>query len=121
MRTDIGAHLNIGDTVYNCFWEKLMIVEKTSYSLDSGSATNLRFVVRDSQNNTHTYDCEDLYLYDLEDEDDAEKSWIGWAKENKDFFDLFDHITTLKEIYKTGFANGFEYKRKISFEEMMQK
>ena len=121
MRIDIGDHLNVGDSVYNCFWEKFTVQDKTVLYRDNGTISCLKFIVKDSQNNAHGYECEDLYLEDMVDEDDAEKSWVTWATENKDFFDLFDHITTLKEIYKTGFANGFEYKRKISFEEMMQK
>jgi hypothetical protein len=117
MRPDIATGVKPGDTVYNCFMEPLVVVEKTVVIQDR--TTN--FKVRDYRNHAHNYACEDLYLADLEDEDDAEKAWINWAKDNKDFLITFDHIETTKEIFKAGFGNGFDYKNKYSYMEMMQK
>lgn len=121
MRKDLAIDINIGDKVYNCFMESLTVLEKTVFNNDNGSISCIKFIVKDQANNTHVYECEDLYLSDLDDEDDSEKSWVDWAKDNKDFFELFDHISTMKEIYKIGFANGFEYKRQLKFMEAVQK
>jgi len=122
MRTDIAQDVRVGDTVYNCFMEPLIVQEKTVYLADGSNAShNIKFIVKDASNNTHGYSHADLYLQNLEDEDDAEKSWVDWAKNNKDFFDLFDHIETVKEIYRIGFYNGFDYKRHLSYLEAMQK
>jgi hypothetical protein len=122
MRTDIAHGINIGDTVYNCFMEPLIVQEKTVYLVDGpNNSHHIKFIVKDTSNNTHAYSYEDLYLENLEDEDDAEKSWVDWAKNNKDFFDLFDHIETIKEIYRIGFYNGFDHKKQYSYQEMMQK
>lgn len=122
MRKHITDNVNIGDTVYNCFMEPLTVHEKIIFSADTHPRYDcIKFVVKDTSNNTHNYACEDLYVADLEDEDDAEKAWIKWAKDNKDFLITFDHIETTKEIFKTGFGYGFEHRLKFSYEEMMQK
>lgn len=122
MRLDIAQGVGVGDVVYNCFMDPLKVKEKILFSADTyPSYRHMEIIVTDSNNAIHKYLCEDLYLSDLEDEDDAEKSWINWAKNNKDFFDTFDHINTIKEIYKTAFYNGFEYKKQLTHEEIMQK
>lgn len=118
MRPDIALGVKVGDTVYNCFMEPLTVYDKTVFT--SGH-NYIKFIVKDTHNNTHGYACEDLYLPDLQDEDDAEKAWVNWAKDNKDFFGIFDHIEASKEIFKMGFAKGFDYKRRHSYEEIMQK
>lgn len=115
MRIDLASNVKVGDIVYNCFMEPLVVG-----SISQGD-TNLVFTVIDTGLNAHAYSYEDVYLEDFYGESDEEKSWIEWAKDNKDFFDTFDHIEASKEIYKIGFAHGFEYKRRISFEELMQK
>lgn len=122
MRLDTAITVNIGEVIYNCFMEPLTVVDKIIFTADTRSSYNyIKFVVRDIHNTTHSYACEDLYLADLEDEDDAEKAWVNWAKDNKDFLITFDHIETTKEVFKTGFGNGIEYRQKYSYEEMMQK
>jgi hypothetical protein len=122
MRLDIAQGVNIGDTVYNCFMEPLVVKDKIGYSLDTyPNYEYIKFVVADNNNKEHNYLYGDVYLQDLEDEDDAEKSWVNWAKDNKEFFNIFDHIEASKEIYKIGYGRGFDYKRQISYEEMMQK
>lgn len=122
MRPDIALGVKVGDTLYNCFMEPLTVHEKTVYTADTHPRHDyIKFVVKDIRNNVHNYACEDLYLGDLEDEDDAEKAWINWAKDNKDFLITFDHIETTKEVFKVGFGRGFDYKRQYTYEEMMQK
>jgi hypothetical protein len=117
MRIDVADTMKIGDIVYNCFMDELVI---TSFSKDI-NCKQIFFGTIDTRLHRASYDSNDLYLKDLEDESDDEKSWVEWAKNNRDFFDEFDHIETMKEVYKTAFCNGFEHKRKIKFEEVMQK
>lgn len=122
MRLDIAQGVNLGDTIYNCFMEPLMVKDKIGYSLDTyPNYEYIKFVVIDNGDKEHSYLHGDVYLQDLGDEDDAEKSWVNWATDNKDFLTTFDHIETMKEIYKTAFANGFEYRRSVSHKEQMQK
>lgn len=122
MRLDIAASVNIGDTVYNCFMEPLVVQDKSVFTEHTHPRLNyIKFIVKDADNNMHSYACEDLYLADLGDEDDAEKAWIYWAKNNKDFLITFDHIETTKEVFKMGFGSGFDHKIKYSHKEMMQK
>lgn len=121
MRLDLAETVQKGDTLYNCFREPLVVAEKEVSRLDNGHISSINFHVVNTGLHALLYNCEDLYFYDLEDEDDAEKSWINWAKDNKDFLTTFDHLETTKEIYKTAFANGFEYRRYVSNKEQMQK
>lgn len=122
MRKHIADNVNVGDTVYNCFMEPLIVQNKTVFTDDTHPNYHyIKFTVKDASNNTHDYAGEDLYLPDLEDEDDAEKAWIEWSKNNKDFLITFDHLETTKEIFKVGFGCGFEHRLKFSYEEMMQK
>jgi hypothetical protein len=123
MRIDLACGVNIGDTLYNCFMQPLKVKDRITYSVDTyPSSRDIKFIVSDSNNgHIHEYSHKDLYLADLEGECDEEKSWVNWAKDNKDFFEAFDHIETMKEIYKIGFGNGFDYKRQITYDEIMQK
>jgi hypothetical protein len=79
------------------------------------------FTTVDTRLHRASYDSNDVYLKNLEEECDEEKSWVNWAKDNRDFFEEFDHIETMKEIYKIGFGNGFDHKRKMTYDEIMQK
>jgi len=117
MRLDLANEIQIGDTVYNCFMSKLIV---DSIHKDNAGVGNFHRIVFRTAEGVE-YDSQDVYLQDLYGESDDEKSWVSWAKENQDFFETFDHIATMKEVYKVAFCNGFEYKRQITFEEMMQK
>lgn len=124
MRQDLAININIGDTLYNCFMEPLTVINKKVWFSNPDHYSSIgwiKFIVRDSHNNTHEYSSNDLYLKNLDDESDEEKSWINWAKDNKEFFESFDHIETMKEIYKIGFSQGFEYKKILSHQEILQK
>lgn len=117
MRLDLAANVKVGDTVYNCFMDTLVITS----IYHNTSENTLVFSTIDTRLNRANYAPEDIYLSDLEDETDDEKSWVGWAKDNRDFFDEFDHIETMKEVYKIAFCNGYEHKKKITLEEALQK
>lgn len=116
MRIDTADTIKIGDVVYNCFMDELVVT-----SIYGKGSSKIVFSTVDTRLHRSNYNFSDLYLKDLEDESDDEKSWVSWAKDNRDFFDEFDHLETMKEVYKTAFCNGFEYKRKLRLEEAMQK
>lgn len=121
MRFDLVNSIKLGDTVYNCFMDTLIVSSIRKEVADNGGFHRILFDTVDTRLHHATYDSNDIYLNDLYGESDDEKSWIAWAKDNRDFFIEFDHIETMKEIYKIAFCNGFDYKRKITFEEAMQK
>lgn len=121
MRIDLASNIKIGDIVYNCFMEHLVITSVYHDLSNKSGFHRIVFGTVDTRLNKTSYDSNDVYLEDLEGESDEEKSWVSWAKDNRDFFIEFDHIETMKEIYKIGFGNGFEYRKKIKFEEAMQK
>lgn len=117
----IAISTHVGDQVYNCFMDEL-IVKSYFYKYDNnGRLSSITFDTLDKNNNTKTYSFDNLYDKDFTWESDEEKSWIEWASQNKDFVLEFNHIDTIKNIYKIGFANGFDYRRKIKHEEIMQK
>jgi hypothetical protein len=121
MRIDIANSVNVGDTIYNCFKNPLKVAEKKVTYSDNGRIDDIVFTTVDNHEESHIYDYVDLYLKDMEDENDIEKAWVEWASKNQDFLYDFDHITTIKEIYSQAFADGFEHKRRYSYEEQMQK
>jgi hypothetical protein len=121
MRIDLAQDIFIGDIIYNCFMDQLIVTSIKKDMADNRGFHRIVFETIDNNSHKANYSSDDVYFSDLYGESDDEKSWVGWAKENRDFFEVFDHIETMKEIYKIGFCNGFEYRRKISFEEMMQK
>jgi len=111
-----------GDTLYNCFMEELKVDCKIVAALDLFPSKHyMKFIMKDRSGHKEEYDCTDLYFSNLEEEDDAEKSWVLWAKDNKSFFMDTKNISYLKEIFKNGFGRGFQYKQQITYEEMMQK
>lgn len=98
-----------------------VVVSKIDTEYKSKYIDTITFTAVNSQMATEKYDYRDIYLLDLEGEDDAEKSWIDWIKDNRDFFVTNNDIVTTKEIFKIGYGRGFNYRRIISYEEMMQK
>jgi hypothetical protein len=117
MRIDLADNIKLGDIVYNCFMDELVITTINKH-IDS---KKIFFGTIDTRLRRASYDSNNVYLKNLEDEADDEKAWVNWAKDNRDFFDEFDHIETMKEVYKIAFYNGFEYKRQTIFQEQMQK
>ena len=122
MRLDLAMGLKIGDIVYNCFMDHLII---TSRFDQIDNVNNKLYTIVFGTVNTklysESYPFDDLYFKDLEGESDEEKSFVNWAKDNRDFFEDSDCLCSMKQCYKQGFAMGFEYKRQISHEEQMQK
>jgi hypothetical protein len=116
MRIDLADNIKLGDVVYNCFMDELVVT-----SIYGKGSSKIIFSTIDTRLHRSNYNFSDLYLTDLEGESDDEKSWVNWAKDNRDFFNEFDHIETMKDLYKIGFCRGFENRQKITFEEAMQK
>lgn len=117
MRLDLAYNVKVGDVLYNCFMDELVI---TSIYQDIAN-NSIIFGTVDTRLYKSSYDSNDLYLKNLDGECDEEKSWIEWSKNNREYFDTFDDVSSYKKIYMIGFGNGFQYKREVSFEEMMQK
>lgn len=122
MRLDLAMNVKIGDILYNCFMDKVVISKiHIEYKPESIYIDSIIFTAVNSQMVAEKYDYRDIYLLDFDGEDDAEKSWIDWSKDNRDFFRSNDDMPTIKEIFKIGYGRGFDYRRLISYEEMMQK
>jgi len=117
MRLDLAMNVKLGDKVYNTYKEVFYVVGKYE------TKNNIVFDISTLGNNITKVLYTEVYSSDLEGESDDEKSWVNWAKDNKDFLIKFENkqIEAIKQIYKTAFLNGFEYKRIVSYEEMMQK
>jgi hypothetical protein len=62
---------------------------------------------------------DEIYYPDLSDICDEEKSFVLWAKDNRQF--IGENSRLLKTVYMQGFAMGFEHKKQTSYEEQMQK
>jgi len=121
MRLDLALGVKVGDILYNCFSEQLVVSSISKDVGANGGFHKIVFGTVDTRLGKSHYDSSDVYFADLNDESDDEKSWVEWATKNRDFIETFDHIDTIKEIYKVAFCNGFEYKRKLSYQEIMQK
>lgn len=121
MNIDIALSVKVNDIIYNCFMDQLTVKSYSCKFNDLGKISSMTFDTVDSNNYSRTYDYENVYDKHMTWESDEEKSWVDWASQNKDFIFEFDHIDTIKNIYKIGFANGFNYRKKINYEEMMQK
>lgn len=53
---------------------------------------------------------------------DEEKSYHEWVAKNIEYIGQNKtHIGVMKKIYMEGFAAGFEYKKRISAQEYLQK
>lgn len=121
MNIDVAVGIKDGDIIYNVFMEQL-VVRSYSWKFNShGKIASITFHAADKNNQIHVYEYQDVYDKDMTWESDEEKSWVDWAKDNKDFILEFDHIESIKEIYKIGFANGFSHRKKLLAEEMLQK
>ena len=84
MRIDVADTIKIGDIVYNCFMDELVVT-----SIYGKGSSKIVFSTIDTRLHRSSYNFSDLYLKGLEDESDDEKSWVSWAKNNRDFFDEF--------------------------------
>jgi hypothetical protein len=115
MRLDLAMGLKVGDKVVNVFMDELVISE-IDHSYDPKPPV---FIALDTMLQKHYLWFDDIYYPDLSDICDEEKSFVLWAKDNKQF--IGENSRLLKTVYMQGFAMGFEHKRRSSYEEQMQK
>ena len=115
MRLDQAMKLNIGDKVVNCFIDEL-IISKIDNSYDPKPPV---FIALDSELQKHYLWFDEIYHPDLADICDEEKSFIMWAKDNREF--VGENFRLLKTVYMQGFAMGFEHKKYLTHTEHMQK
>ena len=115
MRLDLAMGLKVGDKIVNVFMDEL-VLSGIDHSYDPKPPV---FIALDTMLQKHYLWFDDIYYPDLSDICDEEKSFVLWAKDNKQF--IGENSRLLKTVYMQGFAMGFDYKRRISHEEAMQK
>jgi hypothetical protein len=122
MRLDLAMGLKIGDIVYNAFMDQLVITSRFDQRDNvNNKLWTIVFGTVNTKLYSESYPFDDLYFKDLEGESDEEKSFVNWAKDNRDFFEDSDCLHGMKECYKQGYAMGFHSKLQYSYEEQMQK
>ncbi len=115
MRLDLAMGLKVGDKIVNVFMDEL-VISKIDHSYDPKPPV---FIALDTMLQKHYYCFDDIYYPDLSDICDEEKSFVLWAKDNRQL--VGENSRLLKTVYMQGFSMGFDYKRKLSHEEAMQK
>jgi hypothetical protein len=107
--------LKVGDKVLNVFMDELVIAKiDNSYSPKPPV-----FIALDTMLQKHYLWFDDIYYPDLSDICDEEKSFVLWAKDNRQF--IGENSRLLKATYMQGYAMGFDAKKKYTYEEQMQK
>lgn len=118
MRWDQALSVKVGDKLLNVFNEYVVVTSIFSPT-DQGSV--IVFGTLDTGLQQQSYSFEDLY-FDFDDLCDAEKSFIDWASENREFItDNEESFRAIKTVYMIGFGVGFGHKLKYKYEEQMQK
>ena len=115
MRLDLALGLKPGDKIVNVFMDEL-VLSKIDHSYHPKPPV---FISLDTMLQKHYLCFDDIYYPDLSDICDEEKSFVLWAKDNKQF--VGENSRLFKTVYMQGFAMGFEHKRQLSYEEQMQK
>ena len=115
MRLDLAMGLKVGDKVVNVFMDEL-VISGIDHSYDPKPPV---FIALDTMLQKHYLWFDDIYYPDLSDICDEEKSFVLWAKDNKQFIGEYSRL--FKTVYMQGFAMGFDHKKKMSYEEAMQK
>ena len=115
MRLDLAMGLKVGDRIINVFMDEL-VISNIDHSYDPKPPV---FIALDTMLQKHYLWFDDIYYPDLSDICDEEKSFVLWAKDNKQL--VGENSRLLKTVYMKAFAMGFDYKKKILYEEAMQK
>ena len=115
MRLDLAMGLKVGDKIVNVFMDEL-VISAIDHSYDPKPPV---FIALDTMLQKHYYWFDDIYYPDLSDICDEEKSFVLWAKDNRQL--VGENSRLLKIVYMQGFSMGFEHKRQTSYEEQMQK
>ena len=119
MRLDLANHINVGDKVVNCFMDELIISKIDNSYPGRDNPKPPVFIALDTRLQKHYLWFDEIYHPDLSDVCDEEKSFVFWAKDNRQF--IGENSRLLKTVYMQGFSMGFEHKRRKSYEEEMQK
>ncbi|NBO99271.1 MAG: hypothetical protein EBU90_03970 [Proteobacteria bacterium] len=116
MRFDQAKLVKVGDHLVDVFLDDIIItgIYRTK--------DNILFSTVDTRVNQISLSYQDVYHKDLTDICDEEKHFLYWARDNKQAIDSnYIDIEIVKKAYISGFANGYNYKKSISFDELMQK
>lgn len=115
MRLDLAMGLKVGDKIVNVFMDEL-VISKIDHTYDPKPPV---YIALDTMLQKHYLWFDDMYYPDLSDICDEEKSFVLWAKDNRQL--IGENSRLSKEIYMQGYANGFSSRLKYSHEEQMQK
>jgi len=115
MRLDLAMGLKVGDKIVNVFMDEL-VISQIEHNYDPKPPV---FIALDTMLQKHYLWFDEIYYPDLSDICDEEKSFVLWAKDNRQF--IGENSRLLKTVYMQGFSMGFEHKKRISYEEQMQK
>jgi hypothetical protein len=117
MRLDQAKELKIGDSIYNCFLDKLIIT-----GIHQDDVKELIFSTIDTKFTSSAYYYDDLYLLDLSILSQSEAAFLDWTKNNKDLIkNNIEYYQLLKKIFREGFDKGYEFRLIINAEEQLQK
>lgn len=122
MEFEEAIKLKTGMPVFDKSGNKLIVVN-TNFKIffDSTQENTCSIEVVDSKLNKLKYDYKDILLASdfLSDE---EKILVEWIGKNKDFVNKNkDILHIISYCFLQGFANGYEYKKRYTLEELIQK
>lgn len=118
MRLEQARQIKMGQKLHNALLEEVVV---TSIFSPSDAGDVILFGTINTRLHKESYSFEDLY-HDLEEVCDEERSFISWAKENREFIlDNEESFKVIKKAYMSGFGNGFAYRQQLSYEAQMQK
>ena len=118
MRLEQAQQVKVGQKLHNALLDEVVV---TSIYSPSDTGNVIVFGTVSTGLHKEGYSFEDLY-YDLEEICDEERSFVGWAKENREFIlDNEESFKVIKRAYMAGFGNGFANKQSYTYEEQMQK
>lgn len=108
-----------GDTVYD-YYGRVLLIHSYFIEYDKGIPTTIEFGCKDINTNEQLrYSYDEIYI-NYNDLSDEEKLFLIWLRKNTDFYVSYD-MELLKQAFITGFADGYNYKRKNLAEEQLQK
>ena len=116
MRFDQAQLVKVGDHLVDCFLDDIVVTSIYRTKDD------IFFATVDTRVNQISLSYKDVYHKNLEDVCDEELNFLYWARDNKNSLDSeYVDLVALKKTYIAGFASGYNYKKSISFNELMQK
>jgi len=116
MRLDQAQSVKVGDHLVDSFLDDIVITGIYETKDD------IFFATVDTRVNQISLSYKDVYHKNLEGVCDEELNFLYWARDNKNLLDSdYVDLVALKKAYISGFASGYNYKKSISFDELMQK